>query len=354
MITIRQFLLALSLLLLFACKGEHNAPAPDPGPDNPEIIDEDPPTTHPVVTPSGAGWTSTVIKEGITYYAFSGLDEVTNAKQRVFVADIDLSTEKYSVKLEYHSPGYKTSEIHKQYKALATMNAGYEQESIVIKVDGSLKMSMPNDYIGTTGVPNWKSEGAVYLDGDMDVRMAFEAKKQFPGLYKSSEDPNLTNINYKLRRFYILSKETNILTSAPMLIDDFDPVGVSFVSPYLTEDQIKAKAYENPDRHQGVRHPRSVIAKTENNHVLFIVIDGRRTNLSEGMTANEVTRFLVKNFNPQYALNLDGGGSSALCVKGQGDSSTNVVNYPSDDSNNTSHSGERAVNTHFYVIERNN
>ena len=138
------------------------------------------------------------------------------------------------------------------------------------------------------------------------------------------------------------------------LIDDFDPVGISFVSPNLTEAQLNAKAYENPDRHQGVRHPRSVIAKTENNHVLFIVIDGRRTNLSEGMTANEVTRFLVKNFNPQYALNLDGGGSSALCVKGQGDSSTNVVNYPSDDSNNTSHSGERAVNTHFYVIERNN
>ena len=346
----RRFLLVISLCLLFACNQEQIVP-------DPQTTEE----THywdanrgKVVTPSGKGWTSTAIKDGITYYAFSGLDELSDAKQRVFVADIDLNTKKYSVKLEFHSPGFKTSEIHKEYKALATMNAGYESGSIVIKVDGQRYSVMPNDYIGTTTVPNWKSEGAVYLNGDMDVRMVFEARTQFPILYKNPEDPNLIDINYKLRRFYMLSTESNILTSAPMLIDDFDPVGVSFVTPNLTEAQINAKDYENPDRHQGVRHPRSVIAKTENNHILFIVIDGRRANVSEGMSAKEVTRFLVKHFNPQYALNLDGGGSSALCVSGQGDARTNVVNYPSDDSNNSSHNGERAVNSHFYVIERNN
>ena len=356
--------LALLLLLVLSCVGKDPiSPTPDsqvpdseiPGPgSNPE------PPKNPwdenrgkvVTPPAGSGWTSATIQEGLIYYSYSGLDNVSNARQRVFVADVDLNSKRYSVKLEYHSPGMKTSEVFKEYNALVSMNAGYERESIVIKVDGQRYSVMPNDVVGTTTVPNWKSEAAIYLDGDLDVRIAFVARTQFPKLYKSDQDPNRIDINYELRKYFTFSKESNILTSAPMLIDDFEPVGESFVNPKLTAEQINELDYEDPDRHQGVRHPRTVFAKTENNHVLFIVIDGRRSNLSEGMTAREATRFLVKYFNPQYAINLDGGGSSALCVKGKGDSQTNVVNYPSDNGNNASHSGERAVNSHFYIVER--
>lgn len=48
------------------------------------------------------------------------------------------------------------------------------------------------------------------------------------------------------------------------------------------------------------------------------------------MTAKELTIFLKNWFKPQYALNLDGGGSTTMCVKGQGDPATHVVNYPTD------------------------
>lgn len=62
------------------------------------------------------------------------------------------------------------------------------------------------------------------------------------------------------------------------------------------------------------------------------------------MTARELTQFLVRNFNPQYALNLDGGGSSAMCVAGQGNASTHLVNAPVDNGD-----GERSTSTHIWV-----
>ena len=68
------------------------------------------------------------------------------------------------------------------------------------------------------------------------------------------------------------------------------------------------------------------------------------------MNARELTKFLVKYFNPQYALNMDGGGSTTMVVEGHGDPNTHVVNYPTDN-NVFDHSGERAVSSHF-VIKR--
>ena len=76
MIMNRRFLLVISLCLLFACNQEQIVP-------DPQTTEE----THywdanrgKVVTPSGKGWTSTAIKDGITYYVFSGLDELSDAK----------------------------------------------------------------------------------------------------------------------------------------------------------------------------------------------------------------------------------------------------------------------------------
>lgn len=68
------------------------------------------------------------------------------------------------------------------------------------------------------------------------------------------------------------------------------------------------------------------------------------------MNARELTFFLKENFDPQYALNMDGGGSSTLCVSGQGDPDTHVVNYPTD-GGGFDHTGERLLVTHIYVMD---
>ena len=70
-----------------------------------------------------------------------------------------------------------------------------------------------------------------------------------------------------------------------------------------------------------------------------MAIDKDRTNGTvAGMTVKEMTQFMKYHFNPQYALSMDGGGSTAISVKGK------VVNTPSDPK-------ERSVPTYLLIFD---
>lgn len=296
-----------------------------------------------IVTPSGTGWTTTAIRDGIVYYAFSGKDPVTNVRQEAFAIDLDLSKTQYEVKLTYTSPTVVTSDVHTKYNAIATMNAGYEAGSIYIRSDGKDKSSLPNTSIGSTGVPNWKSEAAFVADGKRSIELVTTGKLIRP--YKSPDD--IKSLISSQRNYCLKRTEPYIITSSPMLIDDYNPVGTTFINSTISN--WSSLNSEEPQYHQRKRHPRTAVALTENNHFIMFVVDGR-TNESLGMSAKELTEFLVQNFNPQYALNMDGGGSTTLCVEGQGDATTHVVNYPCDNSKHD-HDGQRKRDTHFVIVE---
>ena len=85
------------------------------------------------------------------------------------------------------------------------------------------------------------------------------------------------------------------------------------------------------------RAPRSAVGVTKEGKIVFAVVDGRQSH-SHGLTLTEFAELLVK-FGVQNAINLDGGGSSALCVRGS------VVNSPSDGS-------ERAVGSALILQQR--
>ena len=283
------------------------------------------------IEPEGEGWTKTGIDKGIVYYSFNGFDYLSGAQQIVNVVDIDLNCRKYKVEFCYQRPDEITSKVMKEKNAVAMINAGYEPQSIVIEIDGQMISNMPNDFIFDSNVPNWKSEGAVYTDGKRKVDVEFSCR----GMKDLDE----------IRAFYAADKRRYTISSAPVLIDNYELVGTTFAD---TDVEITKLAYEDPKRHQGVRHPRTAVAMTADNHFLMIVVDGRRKGISEGMSAKELTLFLARNFAPQYALNLDGGGSTTMCVEGQGDPETHVVNYPTDNGK-FSHDGERHITTHIYV-----
>ena len=285
---------------------------------------------------SGDGWEMKTVADGITYYRFSGLDTLSGSAQQVFVIDLDLSNPAYAVRFSHPEDGAETtSDVFLRNKAVVAMNACYEASSVVMKVDGKTWSCMPFNTVFTSPVPNWKSEAAIYTDGLRNVRISFDGKD------KDIEER---------RAFYASCTDPNIFSSAPMLIDDYDPVGERFVDPSLTREDLGKLEYEDPARHQGVRHPRTAVAKTEDNHLILLVADGRRPGVSEGMNARELTRFLATYFHPRYALNMDGGGSSTLCVRGEGDPQTHVVNYPTDNKR-YDHAGERKVSSHFYIVE---
>ena len=70
----------------------------------------------------------------------------------------------------------------------------------------------------------------------------------------------------------------------------------------------------------GGRNPRTAIGYTRDNHLIMLTADGREGS-SIGLTLMELAS-LMKEFGCVNAMNLDGGGSTVMYVKGQ------VVNKP--------------------------
>ena len=327
--------LAVFSLLQGGCGEKHGPyvpppPIPGPGgnteqPDDPGGTEEptDPGAVTPpgewesnrgkVVTPSGDGWTIRKVNDAVTYYAYNGKDPFHNKNQRVYAVDLDLSNPDYKVQMTYTSPSAVVSEVHKKYNAIATVNAGYEAGSIYIRVGGKDKSALPNTHIGSTGVRNWKSEsGLFFTAGGHQAHIT--AAEELIRPYVTPSEANLASYIGKQRSFYYNNTtDEDILSSSPMLINDFNPVGETFID-YSISNWTKLNS-EEPQYHQRKEHPRTAVALTENNHIILLVVDGRQTN-RYGMSAKALTQFLVKYFNPQYAINLDGGGSTAMCVTG--------------------------------------
>lgn len=85
------------------------------------------------------------------------------------------------------------------------------------------------------------------------------------------------------------------------------------------------------------RHPRTAVALTFSGDLLFIVVDGR-SKRSAGMKLSELATYL-RRLGVRHAINLDGGGSSSMIVKGK------TVNRPSD-------GGERRISNGILVTKQ--
>jgi hypothetical protein len=85
------------------------------------------------------------------------------------------------------------------------------------------------------------------------------------------------------------------------------------------------------------RNPRTLAGVRPDGTLLLVTVDGRRPGWSAGMTLAEAAR-LMRSLGATDALNLDGGGSSTMVVRGE------VVNRPSD------RVGERPVSNGLFVL----
>lgn len=84
------------------------------------------------------------------------------------------------------------------------------------------------------------------------------------------------------------------------------------------------------------RHPRTGVGTTADGRVLFVTVDGRRPGYSVGMTPYRFGQLFL-SLGANYALNLDGGGSTTMVVNGE------IVNRPSD-------GYERAVSSSLVLL----
>ncbi len=81
--------------------------------------------------------------------------------------------------------------------------------------------------------------------------------------------------------------------------------------------------------------PRTAVGVIDDNHLVFVVVDGRQTGYSAGVDMTELAEIML-SLGAETAYNLDGGGSSTLYFNGE------VVNSPSN-------GGERGTSDILYI-----
>lgn len=123
--------------------------------------------------------------------------------------------------------------------------------------------------------------------------------------------------------------QSSILVTGPLLI-------------YKNEEQeLRVNAFNNN------RHPRTCACVTNDDNLLLITVDGRNA-MAQGMNLHELT-YMAKMLNCKDAINLDGGGSTTMYVKGQ--PFYGVVNFPCDNKQ-FDHYGERSVSNVLMILKK--
>lgn len=122
----------------------------------------------------------------------------------------------------------------------------------------------------------------------------------------------------KLKVFYGKKKATVEINTNP---DWQDVSHIISGGPYLVKNGEKfIDTKEQKLLAIGGRNPRTAIGYTEDNKLILVAVDGRE-NSSIGLTLNELSS-LMKELGCVNAMNLDGGGSTVMYVKGR------IVNKP--------------------------
>ena len=279
-----------------------------------------------------SGWSSTVIEEGLTFHHFKGKSEdAGNSNQDVYVLELDLDNPNY--KVNFHYGGNTTSAAAMDLNAIAAVNATFERDAVYIRAQGINRHEVD---LEPGHERFWKHSSAIVGDGRKIAIL------NGAGPYSAYAHTDVAGEH--AIELYKSLKEPNIFSSAPMLIDDYIPVGATFVQTSNPNDYNKEHAFS----HQGNRHPRTAYALTADNDLLLVVVDGR-TGSAKGMTAKELTNFLVRHFNPRWAANMDGGGSSTMYIRGHGSKEKNDVVNNFTDTDDNGKPLERWVPTHIII-----
>lgn len=126
------------------------------------------------------------------------------------------------------------------------------------------------------------------------------------------------------------SEHKNVMLSGPILLENA---------------QVILPLYPN-DSHYAAEHPRTAVGTTKDGKILFVTVDGRFTN-AVGLSTIDLS-LLMRFLGANNAINLDGGGSTAMWIKNK--PNNGIVNYPSDNGK-FDHLGERALGSGVLYVK---
>ena len=222
-------------------------------------------------------------KDGISI----NIEHVSRSGIRMWVAHVKLSNPAEQLHAAFGSGKYggsrqTTSRMAKNNGAILAINAS----------------GFSGNYPGSPVV----RYGKVYADGADKVSMGI------------TKDGKLFTIGKKTGQEYVEAGAYHTFSFGPVLVENG-----------------QAKSFSNKDK-----HPRTCIGQKADGSYLIIVVDGRRSGWSSGMTYAQLAKEFVDR-GAVFAYNLDGGGSTSLVFQNQ------VLNKPSDAT------GERPVADIIYI-----
>jgi hypothetical protein len=124
----------------------------------------------------------------------------------------------------------------------------------------------------------------------------------------------------------------SIASAAPTLVRD-GRIDIDAAAEGVVDPEYPSFGYAWAN----VRQPRTLAGVDRQGRLMLVTVDGRLAGGSEGFTLYEAAAFM-KSLGAVQALNLDGGGSTAMAVDGT------LVNHPSDAT------GERPVGDTVQVL----
>jgi exopolysaccharide biosynthesis protein len=255
-----------------------------------------------------AKWDTKKIKGGLVWKHYQFRNNLFKSNQNINILEIK-PKRKVKLALGYSAKKLKTvSEFAQEEQALAAMNGGFFD----------IKNGGPVDLIKVEGIGLAPNQLAGHGDRVEHQQGALVFDKGALTIAKWDGSPNWES---KL--------SGDVMVAGPVL---------AYKSNYNQVDTnssfVKA------------RHPRTGVAVTKN-RILLITIDGRNDNAA-GMSLTEMTK-IIKWLKALDGINLDGGGSTTMWVKGQTENS--VVNYPTDNKK-WDHEGARKVANVVLVKQR--
>jgi len=244
-------------------------------------------------------WTKRQVTEGVVLKFVQ--TRLFDSFQAIYVIDIDTIAGEFEFGVEVPDTRLVTSAIAANEEVLAAVNGTFfnMQEGYnvhFVKVNDSVVAVTDDKEFGIRATGLFSAEGEA-----VDI---------------SAWGPE--------REDHKAIKEEDAIVSGPLLMDD----GMEIMLDSINFNTL--------------RHPRTMIGATGDGHILFIVVDGRQPEYAEGMSLFEL-RTLARSLGCTDILNLDGGGSTAMYLMGEG--SNGVVNRPSG-------KVERAVPSIVFVKEK--
>lgn len=244
-------------------------------------------------------WKETEIRKGVVWKQ-GHFDNLFDSEQEINFVEIDLKKNLKKLRLAAEPSELKlTSQLALEHQALVAINGGFFD----MKNGGATDfIQVDNQVVNRTRKVTDRGNALLQFS-----KNKIAIKPAVDTVYEADDHPN-------------------VLLSGPILIVRGDTY------------PLKKNAFNDN------RHPRTAIAVTHDHKMLLFVVDGRNKS-SHGMNLCELSKTLCW-LGAHDAMNLDGGGSSTLYIKGA--TASGVVNHPSDNKL-FDQKGERSVANIIYI-----